>query len=72
MPTSYDGPAIKGSLIELDAANGSLVREFSATTRGFDYPIAVAVDGENIWVANYDGNSVTELDAATGQSQVLG
>jgi DNA-binding beta-propeller fold protein YncE len=29
-------------------------------------PNGVAFDGANIWVANYDGNNVTKLQAATG------
>ena len=33
---------------------------------GFDEPYAVAFDGTHMWVANYAGNSVTEMNAATG------
>ena len=33
---------------------------------GFDAPDAISCDGTHVWVANGDGDSVTELDAATG------
>ena len=33
---------------------------------GFNSPDAVSSDGTHVWVANADGDSVTELDAATG------
>ncbi len=33
---------------------------------GFDDPVAVASDGNHVWVANHYGNSVTELSASTG------
>jgi DNA-binding beta-propeller fold protein YncE len=34
--------------------------------RDFDGPVAISSDGTHVWVANFSGNSVTELDAATG------
>src|SRR5579863_9252342 len=33
---------------------------------GFNGPVAVSSDGTHVWVANFDSDSVTELDAATG------
>ena len=33
---------------------------------GFNEPRAVTVAGNHVWVANFNGNSVTELDATTG------
>jgi DNA-binding beta-propeller fold protein YncE len=33
---------------------------------GFNRPYAISSDGTHVWVANYGGNSVTELAAATG------
>ena len=33
---------------------------------GFRQPDAIASDGTHVWVANNDGNSVTELNASTG------
>ena len=32
-----------------------------------NFPIAIAFDGTNIWVANYGSNNVTVLNAFTGQ-----
>jgi DNA-binding beta-propeller fold protein YncE len=34
---------------------------------GFEFPASVSVDGTHVWVANYDGNSLTELDRSTGR-----
>ena len=34
--------------------------------RGFNTASAVSSDGTHVWAANGGGNSVTELDAATG------
>src|SRR5215467_9623270 len=33
---------------------------------GLSLPISDSSDGTHVWVANFGGNSVTELDAATG------
>src|SRR5437868_2505465 len=33
---------------------------------GFNEPIGIAVAGNHVWVANQNGNSVSELDATTG------
>lgn len=33
---------------------------------GFNYPVGIAFDGTHIWVTNYAGSSVTELDASDG------
>jgi hypothetical protein len=33
---------------------------------GVDEPVALAVSGSDLFVANADGNSVTELNASTG------
>ena len=33
---------------------------------GFNVPGAVSSDGTHVWVASFSGDSVTELDAATG------
>jgi hypothetical protein len=39
------------------------VRTLSGDSYGFDNPWAIAVDGTHVWVANHQGNSVTELSA---------
>ncbi len=61
------------SVTELDAATGARVQVISGPTYDFDFgtdlagePEAIDSDGTHVWVANADGNSVTELYAATG------
>jgi serine/threonine protein kinase len=44
----------------------SLAQVYSASEYGFDLPYFTAVDGAHVWVANADGNSVTELNADNG------
>jgi hypothetical protein len=53
-----------GSVTELSAANGALVRVISGSQYGFSSPVAVTVDGSTLLVLN--SNSVTEIDASTG------
>ena len=48
------------------ASTGSLVKVISGSKYKFNQPEAVASDGTHVWVANYGGNSVTELNALTG------
>jgi DNA-binding beta-propeller fold protein YncE len=38
----------------------------SASVGAFSGPASVAVSGTHVWVANYEGNSVTELNASNG------
>jgi hypothetical protein len=49
------------SVTELNASTGALVRVFSSAAYKFDLPVAMAVAGDDLFVANYKGNSVTEL-----------
>src|SRR5260221_1486607 len=44
----------------------SRVHVYSGASYGFKHPWAIALAGPDAWVANYGGNSVTELNAATG------
>ena len=39
---------------------------YSGGSYGFDVPEAISFDGAHIWVTNWSGNSVTELDASDG------
>ena len=48
-------------MTELKASDGSWVQALSGGSYGFSYPSGVAFDGSHIWVANYNGNSVTEV-----------
>jgi serine/threonine protein kinase len=51
-----------------NTANGkpALVAVYSASRYGFQDPDGIAADGTHLWIANYAGNSVTELNVSTG------
>jgi hypothetical protein len=60
-----------GSVTELNADNGSVVRTLSSSSYGFSSPEGIAADGIHVWVANLGGGangsgSVTELNADNG------
>ena len=58
-----------GSVTELDAATGALVRVLKGHRYRFNQSHAAASDGLHVWVVNSPqngGGSVIELDAATG------
>jgi DNA-binding beta-propeller fold protein YncE len=55
------------SLVEIDSSTGS-VKTLSGSSFGFDCPYAVTSDGTHVWVANEAGNSVSDVDVATGKS----
>jgi hypothetical protein len=48
---------------ELNAKTGALVKVIT----GFNIVLVVWSDGTHVWVASQFGNSVTELNAATGR-----
>jgi hypothetical protein len=50
-----------GSVTELKAATGELVKVLSGAAYPCDDPDAMAVAGGELFVANQDGNSVTVL-----------
>ncbi len=50
-----------GSVTELSASTGSLVKIFSGAAYGFDEPSGFATAGGRVWVANTNGQSVTEF-----------
>jgi hypothetical protein len=54
---------VGNSVTELAAATGALVKVISGSSYGFNYPDAVSSDGTHVWVANGNGQSVTELPA---------
>ena len=53
-------------LIPLVVLRPNVVSVYSGDSYGFNHPLAIAVDGTHIWVANYGGDSVTELNASNG------
>ncbi len=62
--------AVGGSITEVNVSSGNLVRVISGKAYGFDHPIAMALFGEDLFVANNPvaggGGWVTELSASTG------
>lgn len=55
-----------GSVTELSDSDGSPIRTLQGSRYHFDHPNELTSDGSHIWVANYGGNTVTELDAGNG------
>jgi hypothetical protein len=60
-----------GSVTELNADNGNLLRTMSKSSYGFSSPEGIAADGTHVWVTNLGGGangrgSVTELNASDG------
>jgi DNA-binding beta-propeller fold protein YncE len=47
------------SVTELKAPTGALVQVISGSSYGFVAPYAISSDGSDVWVANYDGQSVS-------------
>jgi hypothetical protein len=64
-PDLFVANADRGSVTELDASTGALVRVLSRPEYGFNQPGALAVSGPDLFVANASDNSVTELPVAT-------
>ena len=60
------GDGASGWLTEIDAATGALVRIVAGQRYGLTDPVALAVDGNTLWVADGTGNAVTEVNATTG------
>jgi hypothetical protein len=57
------GPGVAGAVVVGPAAAAG-VRILGG---GFNVPAGVSSDGTHVWVANDAGNSVSELNAATGR-----
>jgi YVTN family beta-propeller protein len=51
-----------GSVVRIDARSSRIV---GSTTVGRD-PVAVAVGGGSVWVANYESGSVSRIDPRDG------
>ena len=63
--------SLSGSVTELNAANGSVLRTLTGGSYGFSSPEGIATDGTHVWVTNLGGGasgsgSVTELNASNG------
>jgi hypothetical protein len=57
---------LSGTVTELDATAGRLVRVLSASKLRFFGPDAISSDGTHVWVTHESVSSVDELNAATG------
>ena len=57
-------PSTGGSVTEVNASTGAAVRVISEPTGRFELPDALALRGDDLFVANL--GSVTEVDASTG------
>ena len=70
------GPAVCGSVTELDADTGAVLRVLEGGRYGFDDPLAIVANGTNVWVANWRSpvyacpgggpSGLTEFSAANG------
>jgi outer membrane protein assembly factor BamB len=61
-----DGRGV-GSVTELNAATGRVIRIITAQTAPFDEPTSIAISGGHVWVANLDYSSIVELNASNGE-----
>jgi DNA-binding beta-propeller fold protein YncE len=59
-------PPVPGSITEIDAATGALVRTVSGSGFAFDDPTALTVSGPDVFVADQGNNSVTEVALSSG------
>ena len=53
-------------VVSASAATNSVVKIVQGKSYGFDAVTAIGSNGAHVWVANSDGNSVTELNASDG------
>jgi len=60
-------PPVAGSITELDARTGALVRVVSGARLSFRDPVAFTVSGPDVFVVDKGSNSVTEVNSANGR-----
>jgi outer membrane protein assembly factor BamB len=60
-------PPVAGSISEIDARTGHLLRRVSGPSFAFDNPAALTVSGSHTYVADEANDSVTEIDTASGR-----
>ena len=59
-------PAVAGSISEIDARTGRLLRTVSGPSLAFDDPAALVVSGPHAYIADEGNDSVTEIDITSG------
>jgi sugar lactone lactonase YvrE len=57
---------VAGSITEINARTGTLVRRVTGPRFAFDDPVAFAVSGSDVFVADKSNNSMTEVSTTTG------
>ncbi len=60
-------PVVFGSITEINATTGALRRVVAGAPFAFRDPVALAVAGPDVFVADEGGNSVTEVNIGTGR-----
>jgi hypothetical protein len=58
--------ADQSAVARVSFTSGDVLQSIGGSQYGFDGPTAIVADGPDLFVANADGNSLTELDAQTG------
>ena len=59
-------PSMAGSITEISAATGAVLRTIAGPSFAFDDPVAMAVNGPDVFVADRANDSVTEVAVASG------
>jgi hypothetical protein len=59
-------PSVAGSISEIDARTGRLLRQVSGASLALDNPVALTVAGPDTYVADEANDSVTEIATTTG------
>jgi len=61
------GAAATGSITELSARSGAVLRTIKGPSFALDDPVAMSVSGRDVFVADKDNNSMTEVAIANGR-----
>ena len=59
-------PSAPGSITEIDASTGGLIQVISGSSYAFEDPVALAVSGPDVFVADHTNNAVTEVVISDG------
>jgi streptogramin lyase len=59
-------PSVAGSISEIDAHTGRLLRKVSGSSFALDDPVALTVSGPDAYIADEANDSVTEMDITSG------
>ncbi len=60
-----------GSLTEIAASTGALVRVVTAANDGLQRPFGIAFDGMHLWISDTSTDSVTEMNPVTTNARVV-